>query len=175
VDRISISQLRRVQKYSAYARFICTTLLAFWLAGIGFVLYVIVFRPVANQPPESVLVVLAIQACLAWGIVYLLHRMFDNMARGEVFNSSNVQHIRRIAFIVGGAGVVRLLVGIYLSTPLAGESLLPLRLNPGGLIQGALEHLGIAGVIFLASWIMQVGLGVSNEAAELRRDAELVV
>jgi hypothetical protein len=174
VDRISISQVRRVQKYSAYARFICTTLLAFWLAGIGFVLYVIVFRPTTNQPASG-LGVLAIQACLASGIVYLLHRTFDNMARGEIFSSRNVQHIRRIAFIVGGVGVVRLLVGIYVSTPLAGESLAPFRLNPGSLIPGALEHLGIAGIIFLASWIMQVGLGVTNEAAELRRDAELVV
>jgi hypothetical protein len=71
--------------------------------------------------------------------------------------------------------LVRLLVGIYVSTPLAGEFLAPLKLNVGALVQGAFGHFGIAGVIFLASWIMQVGLGVTNEAAELRRDAELVV
>ena len=33
----------------------------------------------------------------------------------------------------------------------------------------------MAGILWLASWIMHVGLGVRNEADELRREAELVV
>jgi hypothetical protein len=33
----------------------------------------------------------------------------------------------------------------------------------------------MAGVLLRASWIMKVGLGVTSEADELKRDAELVV
>jgi hypothetical protein len=33
----------------------------------------------------------------------------------------------------------------------------------------------MAGILLLASWIMQVGLGVRREADELKRDADLVV
>jgi hypothetical protein len=174
MDQISVPQIRRVEKYSAYARSICSVLLTLWLTGIGIGLFMIFFRPPANLPKFG-MGVLLIQVAFASGIVYLLRRVFANMAGGEIFSGRNVQHIRQLGFVFVGLGAARLIIGISISIPLTVAFVEPLKLHPGPLVQGALAHFGIAGIIFLASWIMQVGLGVSSEAAELRHDAELVV
>lgn len=52
-----------------------------------------------------------------------------------------------------------------------GPQILRVRVFLGGMFISFM----MAGILWLASWIMHVGLGVRNEADELRREAELVV
>jgi hypothetical protein len=44
-----------------------------------------------------------------------------------------------------------------------------------GALMAALSTFATAGIVILISWIMDIGLAVSEEADELRRDSELVV
>jgi nitrate reductase gamma subunit len=107
------------------------------------------------------------------GIIYLLRRVFDNMTRAEIFTADNVRHIRRISLIILGVGVWQFVMPVLDAMLFANSAFAPASVTFS--VPVALLPFLVAGFIYLVSWIMEVGLGVSTEAAELRRDAELVV
>jgi len=189
------NQVRKVQKLSAFARDACTALLAFLLGSFLLVAKLVLTGPHSGGSSFTIgahvisandidgfgvklglLAVAAFGAVVAGILIYLLRRIFANMARGEIFNAVNVRHIRSIGVVILAIGVLDIVVPVV-AAALAARGLLGPALPPQFTIRvpGLLVPFAMAGIIYLASWIMQVGLGVSEEAAELRRDADLVV
>lgn len=196
MNEVSSSQVRKVQKYSVYARAICSVLMVLLVLSVGIVLFALLNSPgpgrvrffvgglmiAANRvdSPAAVawlLTVIGVGLACSAAIIWMLRRIFDNLSRGEIFSVANVRGIRRIAFIVLFIGLAKVLFVIG-NTVLIANGLLdpfPVAVASGFSLPGALMPFGVAGILYLASWIMRVGLGVSDEVAELRRDAELVV
>jgi hypothetical protein len=169
-------EVATVRKYCGYARGICTALLLFFLAGLCFLLLKVL--PGAAPPGAKFwLAVLGLSVALTAGFTYLLRRLFDNMAHGEIFSNRNVEQIRRIAYIFLGVGALRVLGPLTYKILVINGIVEPgaVDFGLGAGISGAFVPCAVAGVLLLASWIMRVGLGLSREAAELRHDAELVV
>ena len=195
MNEVSSTQVHKIRKYSGYARAICSVLAALYALGIGSLLFVISreatadfvgLKVAADRIGGSVamtwMLANVVVGSIFWTvIIWLLRRVFDNFARGQIFHAANVREIRRIAFVVmllatkkalGFFGTVWLgAQGFFASAQAAdiARSILP------SVLQSALAFFAIAGIIYLASWIMRVGLGINDEATELRRDAELVV
>ena len=169
-----------VRKYSRYARGICTVLLALLVAGVCFLLL-----PKFPHAPTSGarfwITVSVLSAVLTGGFIYLLRRLFDNLAGGEIFSVRNVGHFRNIAYLFCAKGFFGILVLFTYSMLIingAIEETVPRlgRREPEDVVLfGVFSAFIMAGILWLASWVMQVGLGVRNEADELKREAELVV
>ena len=173
-------EIDMVRKYSGYARGICTALLLLMAAGIVF--YLLKRLPYApTSGARFWMVTGVVSSVLSGAVVYLLRRLFHSLAGGEIFSSRNIGHIRHIAFIYCGAGMYKLLVligyGILVANGVIEDSQprLGAREPEDVVLGGMFTSFMMAGILWLASWIMHVGLGVRNEADELRRDAELVV
>lgn len=194
MSQISGNQVRKVQKYSAVARGVCTVVLAFLAASFLLLAKLVVIGPHTEATRFTIgdnvfsasdidgvgvklglLALATIGVTLAAVIVYLLRRIFANMARGEIFNAGNVRHIRAIGVVILAIGVLNIVVPIV-SAVLSARGMGP-AVHPEFTLRlpGFLVPFAMAGIIYLASWIMQVGLGVTEEASELRRDADLVV
>jgi hypothetical protein len=197
MSNVSASQVRRVRKYSAHARTLCSLLLVLLAASCALVFASIAGSPglggvrfsvgnfvIASDHVDGaalkgwLLIIMTLGLCASAAIIYLLRGVFANMARGEIFSAGNVRYIRRIGFIILCIGALQLAVPA-INAMLMANGVIDrgkVTIEPGGIsLPGSLVPFAVAGLIFLVSWIMQVGLGVSEEAAELRRDAELVV
>jgi hypothetical protein len=195
MSKVTVDRVRKVRKYSAFARGVCTLALAFLAASFLLVAKLVVTGPNSDTSRLTIgdhvfsvsdldiagvkvglLALVAIGATLAGLVVYLLRRIFANMARGEIFNTGNVRHIRAIGMVILSIGLLNLVAPIVSAALLAhgmwGQSV-PSQFAIK--VPDILVPFAMAGIIYLASWIMQVGLGVSEEADELRRDADLVV
>jgi Protein of unknown function (DUF2975) len=196
MNEVSSSQVRKVQKYSVYARAMCSVLMVLLVISVGIVLFALFNDAITGRFTFMVggMKIAADRmgsaAAMAWllviisggllcsaAIILMMRRIFDNLSRGEIFSAANARQIRRIAFVVLFIGVGKILLFIgngILAAQGFFESAQVVVISEFGL-PGALTPFAVAGIIYLASWIMRVGLGVSDEAAELRRDAELVV
>ncbi len=125
-----------------------------------------------------VTVVVALFACT------LLHvyRLFRQLEAGSIYTKQNVYHLRQIGWLSMAIAVIQLLL------PLLAFALAEMNLISGMLVplaspdNGAPLFVGqsLAGVItasliLLASWIMDVGREISDDADVMRRDADLVI
>jgi len=197
MHEVSSDQVRKVQRLSVHARRVSSALLVLLGLSTLLVLFTVFASPgsskvkflvgsftITSDQVDSValkvwlLVIITAALGIAASIIYLLRRVFANMARGEIFSAGNVRHIRSIGLFIVCIGVLQLLVPVVNATLAANGVIDPdqVIIDPKGIfVPGALLPFAVAGLIYLVSWIMQVGLGVSEEAAELRRDADLVV
>jgi len=165
----------RVRRYSRYARHICTAMLAVNAAALGFV-FLVWLPGSAPMGQKYVVAMMAFGMLLTVCFTWLLRKLFGNLAHGEVFSSRNVGCIRHIAYVFAGIGVWRLVSSQLHEMLVDSQLLVPLRkVTAAAFISNSLTAFAVAGTLLLASWIMGVGLGVSREADELKRDAELVV
>jgi hypothetical protein len=196
MSQVTANQVRKVQKYSAVARGVCTVVIAALVASLLLVIKLIVTGPHSDGSAFTIgprvfpgseidgvgvkawlLVMVAFGASLAGIIVYLLRRIFANMARGEIFNAHNIRHVRQLGGALVAIGVLNIVIPVA-DAVLGARGLLGAANANGKFsvdLMDTLAPFAVAGIIYLASWIMLVGLGVSEEAAELRRDADLVV
>jgi hypothetical protein len=173
-------EIDMVRKYSRYARGACTVVLALLAAAVC--VYLLMRFPDAPTPGARFWMTVAVlSSMLSAAFIYLLRRLFVSLADGEIFSSRNVGHIRHIAYLFCGMGVFKLLVLIAYGMLVAygvvedSEPTLGAREPEDGVLFGVFNSFVMAGILLLASWIMQVGLGVRREADELKRDADLVV
>jgi len=192
MSNVSEAQIRTVQKYSALARGLCSVLLVMLMISSLLVVSMVVNGPgpggakitigrfvLSASDLDSVrlkiwlLFMIGTGVAISAGIIYLLRRVFDNMAHAEIFSADNVRHIRRIGLLILAVGVLQLVMPVLDAILLADSAFDDHSLTIS--FPAALVPFLAAGFIYLVSWIMQVGLGVTTEAAELRRDAELVV
>ena len=189
MSQVTSQQISKVRKFSAIARGVCSVLLAMFAAALVFFVLVVIRAPdnlgsgstfisigertirasSIGSPQAKIWAMLALAAgiTIACLVTYLLRRIFVSLARGEIFNTGNVQHLRGIGLCILGAGFLGVIIPPVNAAVFGGSFTLDLF--------KILTPFAVAGIIYLASWIMQVGLGVSEEADELRRDADLVV
>lgn len=197
MDTASQEQIRKVQKFSRYARGFClflfVTLGIAALLGLGAVL----FGPGVSGAKVSFgaytisgdhfvepgakawggVVLVAVFAIL-FTALYHLYALFGNFIRGGIYTRENVQHIRQVGVLMLEMSVFQLLLPIVslglLNAGVIDEAAV-IRVPDYPIGMNAFSGFITSGVILLASWIMDLGRQTRDEADQLRRDAELVV
>jgi len=195
------SKIRKVRTFGRAARVVCSAFVGFGLVGSVVMLLLIAFGPIGPNPqlvPEIGLgdfysvskalftsLQFKVLVSLTFGVVvgvwltavYQLYRLFGNLATGAIYTPENVRRVR----YVGLLGLLATVLGIVIpgalvlahgfidaSVPIDLDHLFPS-------FSQVLGNLISAGLILLASWIMDVGLYEKDHADELKRDAELVI
>ena len=191
---VTTEQVRKVMKISAYARRITTFFLACVLAAFSVGMLSLLFGWPASTFKFSistyvfshetlratpvkiwVLAYLTLACALFASLVYLLRSVFANLARGEIFCPANVRIIRNMGWLMIMTGALGLL------TPFANATFFMFAGHQGiehkeaVFLTDVFDPFAYGGMLILLSWIMAVGLGVREDADELRRDAELVI
>jgi hypothetical protein len=117
----------------------------------------------------------------AWMLVHL-YRLFKRLEAGSIYTKQNVHHLRQVGLVSMAIAVIQLLL------PLITFGLVEVGwidrvfvtfVEPANgvpmFVGGSLSGLITASLILLASWIMDVGTVVSEDADAMRREAELVI
>jgi hypothetical protein len=137
-----------------------------------------VFPAAALQPWHVkvwVLAVFVIVAALALTFVSLLRSIFSNLARGEIFCHPNVRHIRGLGLLLIAGGILQWVVPVATAAYLVSMGHDDIAFAGSVYTFDGLGPFAQGALMILLSWIMAVGLGVREDAEELRRDAELVI
>jgi len=112
---------------------------------------------------------------MAIASLFLIRGVFADLARGNIFCAANVRRIRNLGWVAIAIGVFNWLLPLTNAAyfMLAGDADVTTRAEPPLFL--GLGQIVSGGLYILLSWIMEVGLGVREDADELRRDAELVI
>jgi|SRR5690349_8609039 len=112
---------------------------------------------------------------MAIASLYLIRGVFADLALGNIFCADNVRRIRNLGWLAIAIGVFAWLIPFTNAAffMLAGHADVTSRAEPP--LFSGLGQIVSGGLYILLSWIMAVGLGVREDADELRRDAELVI
>ncbi len=190
-------RVSRVRKFSRVARWICSGVLTFIALVSAWALFSILAGPTDNHfrvelggisftGDQIDTIALKVWLTLLLGVglyitsrlLWLLHGLFGNLARGEIYTQGNVQRLRTVGWLILSAACLQVVVPVItimlLATRVIEWSQATHNAN-SYLNAGSVSAFVIAGIIMLVSWIMDVGLEVSEEAETLRREAELVV
>ena len=195
------ARIRTVQKFGKNARQFCA--LAATILGIGlFMSWVkivvgsgfegaaarIQLGAVHSVSPDQLASVSSKMWAFVWVTVALgvslwtlfhLYRLFKQLEAGSIYTKQNVYHLRQVGWLSMAAAVVQLMM------PLVSLGLAQLGLidgtfaasddGPALFVGHSLGGLITASVILLASWIMDVGRETTDDAAAMRREADLVI
>ncbi len=192
------SKIRKVRTFGRAARTLSAALFAFGLVGSVGVLLTIVFGPVPGSGSglglpgfDSVTTAqLTTPALKAWAFVgvslmagaslaavHQLYRLFGNLAAAAIYTPENVRRVRYVGLLTLVSAVLGIVLPVataalvasgFLDVPVPFSSELEFTAQ-------SLSTLISAGLILLASWIMDVGLYEKDHAAALQRDADLVI
>jgi hypothetical protein len=127
-------------------------------------------------------VVTVVASLFGWTLLHL-YRLFRQLEAGSIYTKQNVHHLRQVGWLSMALALIQLLF------PVLSFVLAELRLIDGTLVPPAgppgngvtmffgqsLGGVITASLILLASWIMDVGREISDDAAALRSEAELVI
>ncbi len=126
-------------------------------------------------------VVTVVVGLLAWTLLHL-YRLFKRLEEGSIYTKQNVYHLRQIGWASMALAVMQLLL------PLISLGLAELGVIDRTLVMFTAPANGVpafvgpplsgvltAALILLASWIMDVGRQVSDDAEAMRREADLVI
>jgi hypothetical protein len=124
----------------------------------------------------SAIVIFTSFTIVLWG-VYHLHRLFSHLEAGEIYSQRNVRHIRQVGLLAMAMAVLQLLLPALTFVLVEVGFIDRTLIDGGGLVigTGSFSGFAMAALVLLASWIMDVGRETSDEAAEMRRDADLVI
>lgn len=189
---VSASQVRKIMRASAWARSIATVAMV-WMAfawGIGLLGAAGVFPKLQDTIDRhffpiteldswpfriwAMLVVLG-YAALWVGSTWLLRSLFSNFARGEIFCEANVRRIRGLGWLLIGGGLFIWLLPLANALIFRALGHYGTAYHPQGAASDGFTAIYYGGIVIFLSWIMAVGLGVREDAEELRRDADLVI
>jgi hypothetical protein len=126
-------------------------------------------------------VVTVVISLLAWTLLHL-YRLFKRLEAGSIYTKQNVYHLRQIGWASMALAVMQFLL------PLISFGLVELGFIDRALVIFTAPANGVpafvgpplsgvitASLILLASWIMDVGREVSDDAEAMRREADLVI
>ena len=196
------AEIKSVRTLSKYLRSGCTTLIVgfaliaalilfFWFAGKGTLVMGAFNFPAGQQTLAMQLYAFMLVGCMfavIFGGLIQLRSLFVNLNAGEIYTIRNVQHLRRLGQLALALAVFQaalpVLDAILVASGVFDKAML--RPNSGSLdlLEGRLNFIGLpkilgpfimAGLVILASWIMDMGRRTSEDADRMRRDAELVV
>lgn len=190
------TEVDRIRKFARYARACCVLLaamsaiLGIWTIGnivlgpgsadfrIGLGAYDVHGDQLATLGVKTwaFTVVASVYAIVFIGLFHL-YCLFGSLAGGAIYTRDNVLRIRRLGELAMAMAVLQLVLPplslMVLSTPLIEESAVtPVTRGAG---PDSLSLLITAGLVLLASWIMEVGRQTRVEAEEMRREVELTV
>ena len=127
-------------------------------------------------------VVTVVAGLFGWTLRHL-YRLFRHLEAGSIYTKQNVYHLRQVGWLSMALAVIQLLFPL-LSFVLAELNLIDGTLVPpaGPPANGVSMFFGqsfsgviTASLILLASWIMDVGREISDDAEAMRREADLVI
>lgn len=128
------------------------------------------------------IVVTVVAGLFAWTLLHL-YRLFRQLEAGSIYTKQNVYHLRQIGWLSMALALIHLALPL-LSFLLAELDLIAATLVPpvappanGVSMFFGQSFAGVitAALIVLASWIMDVGREISDDADMMRREAELVI
>jgi hypothetical protein len=180
------SEIRKVRTFGRAARVVCAAIFGFGLVGIVGTLLMYVLAPIPGSTVQLMTPQLKLWVLVVWGLlasvflacVYQLYSLFGNLAAGAIYTHENVRRVRHVGFlwlllaVLGIAipsGSNALIAAGFLDSMAPYESLLMFPWSQ------FLSSAASAGLILLASWIMDVGLHAKDHADALQRDADLVI
>ena len=110
-------------------------------------------------------------------VVHQLYRLFGNLAAGAILTPENVRRVRNVGLLTLLSAALEILIPVATaalvtsgfidaSAPISHELVFSWQ---------SVSALISAGLILLASWIMDVGLYEKDHAEALQRDADLVI
>jgi len=190
---VSASQVQKIMRASVWARNITTAFITVVVLGLMFLLFRFahgdsgglkvfvgpyIFPEAALEPWSArlyAMLMLLISGALAMASLLLIRSVFADLARGNIFCDANVRRIRNLGWLTIAGGVVYWLIPVANAAyfMLTGHDDITYRDEPP--LFSGLGQIVNGGLYLLLSWIMAVGLGVREDAEELRRDAELVI
>jgi hypothetical protein len=185
-------ELRKVRRFGGIARGLCVAFGIYCVVVLVLVACGIAFGWAGNfnfgafsvrgdqfTPLLVAWAAVALLALVIPGFIGLKHMyaLFDNLRGGRIYTQDNVRHIRMLG-ILGIAlpiviGVLEVISVLIMKAGLAPTAVL----NKGALLFGP-TSLGVfiwPSLLILASWIMENGRRVQDEADRMRRDAELTI
>jgi hypothetical protein len=187
-------QVRRVRRFSRYARAFCTLTFVFLglvylllvigvLAGgrglkVGFGTYTMGTEQLTTIGMKAwAIVFVAVIFGLLFKGLYHLRALFGNFVAGDIYTKETVRHIRNLGWVALAmpllGGVMVLISWALLKWGFVDEASVTRQTR--GLTPASFGSLIAPALILLASWVMDVGRQTQEEAEQLRRDAELVV
>ena len=169
------SRIGKIRAFSRVARVVCSALFGFGLVGCAGMLLINIlgiFLPKVGRVAPFTPHLLIVGVWLA--SVYQLYRLFGNLAAGAIYTPENVRRVRNVGFLWLLAAVLSIVIPIA-STALVSSGSTVLDVGAAFSWQETLSSLISAGLVLLASWIMDVGLYEKDHAEALQRDADLVI
>lgn len=128
----------------------------------------------------SFAVVTVVVGLFGWTLFHLYH-LFKRLEAGSIYTKQNVYHLRQIGLASMALAVIQFLLPL-ISFGLAELGFIDRSLVAFASANGATALVGqsfagliTASLILLASWIMDVGRVVSEDAEAMRREADLVI
>lgn len=190
-------RLTRLRKFSRVARWLCSGFLAFVVAISAWALFSVLTGPSENffkfdlgriaftgdqidtiSLKAWLTLLLVVGIYISTRMLWLLHGLFGNLARGEIYTQDNVRRLRSLGWLMLSAACAQVVAPVVSMMLLAARVIEWSQATHSGFSYfspGNLAAFVIAAIVILVSWIMDVGLDVSEEAETLRRDAEFVV
>jgi hypothetical protein len=116
------------------------------------------------------------------GIVLRLYRLFRELEAGSIYTKQNVSYLRQVGWLAMASAVIPTVLSLasFWLAQLGFIDASPLTFDAAGdgptmLVGQSFAGIVNAALILLASWIMEVGTVVSEDADAMRREAELVI
>jgi len=193
------SKIRKVRTFGRTARVVCAAIYAIGLVSTVGMMLVIVIGPFPGtnikigagpdfytvskallttlQFKVSLILTLGVVSGVWLSAAYQLYCLFGNLAAGAIYTPENVRRVRYVGLLMLLAAVLGIVIPAALvlahglidaSVPIDLDVLFPS-------LSQLIGDFASAGLILLASWIMDVGLYEKDHADELKRDAELVI
>jgi len=186
--------VRRIQGFSRFARVACAVALAFVsVVALTLILGILFefrgtrmsFGPYIVEGPAFAAPLLKL-----WGIacaiaifalvlrwLFHIHALFGSLAMGHIHTAVNVRRLRQIAFVMLYQQALLVVIGLvswcFLNAGLVVDS--QITRQEWGITGGTFLALLSPGIVLLASWIMEVGRQSEDDAAQMRREAWLVI
>jgi hypothetical protein len=112
-------------------------------------------------------------------MLFHLYRLFKQLEAGSIYTKQNVYHLRWVGWLSMAAAVIPLIIqpaSLGLAELGFIDGNLVTSAAPGAVLVGqSLGGVITASLILLASWIMDVGREVTDDAEAMRREADLVI
>lgn len=110
-------------------------------------------------------------------ILFQLYRLFRNLAGGAIHTAENVGRVRRVGLLLLVSATLGVVLPAMTLAIAIGVTDVPVSASTGVIrsIGDAIGSFFAAGLVLLASWIMDVGLFEKEHADELRRDSDLMI
>jgi len=190
------SRIQKIRTFSRSARAVCAFLFGIGIVGtvVSLLAAALMGIPEPQRAEGSAFGVLSSvlspwQLRLWWvvsqgvvmgvglAIVFQLYRLFGNLANGAIYTTENVRRVRRVGLLMLASALLSVVlpsITMAMATTF-GNGTVPNSTSLFRSFGDSVNSLAAAGLVLLASWIMDVGLYEKEHADELRRDSDLMI